>query len=176
MAGISDQLASLNKRVGALERQDGQKETIIPLIIKQYQTFQITPIFCATNIYVSASDTIACGDVNGVATNFIEFSNYGVIGDGLFANVGQVASTGFDDELFRKVSTGAESLDDVFVVDVFIEENEANGNTYTNSALLFQGDETAGTGTIIAKNTDFSITKTTENTLTISTEIKFEVI
>jgi hypothetical protein len=176
MGSVSQQLTSLNKRVGALERKDGANETIVPLIVKQYQTFQITPIFCATDIYVSASDTITCGDVSDVATNFIEYSNYGIVGDGEFANIGEVASTGFDNELFRKITTGAESLDDTFVVDIFIEENEANGNTYTNSALLFQAEETAGTGIIIAKNTDFSILKTTENTLTISTEIKFEVI
>jgi hypothetical protein len=176
MASVSDQLSSLNKRVGALERKDGSNETIVPLIVKQYQTFQITPIFCATTIYVSASSTITCGDVDDVATNFIDYSNFGIIGDGTFANIGQVASTGFENEMFRKITTGAESLDDTFVVDIFIEENEGNGNTYTNSALLFEATETTGTGTIIAKNTGFSIFKTTENTLTISTEIKFEVV
>lgn len=174
MASVSDQLTSLNKRVGALERKD-QTETIIPLIIKQYQTLKISPVYCSESTFTS-SNLIACGTIQDVATNFIDFETYGIVGDGTFANVGEVSSTGFENELFRKVSAGAESFDGTFIVDVFIEENEANEVTYTNSALLINANSSFGSGIIIAKNTDFLIYKTSVNTLTISTEINFEVI
>lgn len=167
MPNISKTVSRLEKRVKAVENRQTQNDSkIIPLIVKQYQTLKVSPLYTSTTTYASPT-TLACGRSDEVAQDLTERANYIAVGTGSTATIGQR----LDSEVFRKLTFSGDSYDNILVIDGIIDTQEANGYTFTNSALMLNAFSTSSSGNIIAGNNAIEISKKSNSTLTISTEI-----
>lgn len=167
MPNLTNTVSNLDKRVTALETNQTQKdEKIIPLIEKLYKTVTTSTYYCGSPL----SGTInTAGTLQDIINDLVLNADYVALGTGSTATEG----SSLPSESFRK-STVTEQYSSTLIVDCFIENNEANGSTYSNFGLIKDGTATSGTGTVFIGKSGVSIAKTTDKTLTISSEITVE--
>lgn len=167
MPNLTDTVSSLDKRVTALETSQTQKdEKIIPLIEKLYRTVTTSTYYCGSPL----SGTInTAGSKQDVIDDLVANADYVALGTGSTA----VEGSALPNESYRK-PTVTEQYSSTLVIDCFIENSEANGTSYTNFGLIKDGTSTSGTGTVYIGKSGVTIAKSTDKTLTISSEITVE--
>jgi len=166
MPNITEQVALLSRRVGALENADLEESDSVPLISKIYKTVNCTPVYCSDSLACSAS--LACDDdAIGVVTTLATQLTHIGIGTGAAPGIGDTALAS---EAYRKIIVDPVIVDTTLVMSVYWDESEANGSTYTNAGIFLFGTDTISTGTLFFGD---AINQEKDNTknLTIGVEI-----
>lgn len=172
MATLTNQIDNLNKRVVALENSELSSTEAVPFIVKLYAAFETSPpLRCSTTTKVKAGQKMSAGAASA-ANDLATKINYGAVGSGAVPSPGSI---GVPSEVARKlvgsVTTVESSNSEIVIVfSSYFDEQSANGETLTSAAVLYEGTDVLGTGTVVASEA-INIEKTSSKTLTVSSEI-----
>lgn len=164
---LTEQVTNLKKRVDALENTEFSESESIPHIVKLYSTASALPELYASATTQCSTILYPSGGIDDAIAYLIANANYGAVGTGAKPAQGD---TGILGEVDRVVTADIIDVDEVVIIEVFLDETAANGSTLTNAALLLNGTGVSGTGKVLAGET-LNLEKTSAVTLTLSGEI-----
>jgi hypothetical protein len=170
MANLTDILVDQNSRVGALENTDIDENAYVSNITKLYAFLQTSPVFCS-DVTECAETLYSSEDKDGLLSDLDTNLIYMAIGTGSAPAPYDVILAS---ELLRKIAN--KFIDgDTLIADLFLDESEGNGVTYTNAGIFRGGTITVGTGSLFVGGA-INTVKTNTQTLTVSYEISVQEV